>query len=157
MNPRINTLEKNRISYLRGKGAINSDGTLKTNMSIYDPPAENEIFMGINFQVTPDFDFSTNRFYIIDAFKCPKYTEIHDDKSIYEMFTETTTPLGIDEKSFDSEDPFSMNSRFYRSCYKTWTANTKVDPITRKSRKSSRICHFCRRNCKWTIVMKKSY
>ena len=84
-------MEKNRISYLTENGAIKTDGTLETSMSdLVDPPLESEIFMGINFRITPDFDFSTNRFYIIDSFKCPRYTEIHpDDNSINMLYEES--------------------------------------------------------------------
>ena len=64
LNPRIHNLEKNRISYLRENGAIKTDGTLETSMSdLLDPPLESEIFMGINFRITPDFDFTLILYY----------------------------------------------------------------------------------------------
>jgi hypothetical protein len=134
LNPKIYMLEENRINYLRDSNVIKENGTLDTSVSILDPPTENEVFMGIEFQVTPDFDFSTNRVYIIDSFKCPRYTEVYsEDNSIAEMFRETVDVESIefDPKSFSSSDPFSLQSRCYGDTYNTWSVNTKVDPKTR--------------------------
>ena len=153
-DPLINKYEKRRIKYLRNNNCINDIGHIKTDIlnnppaSISYPPKPSEKYMGIRINLGSDFDFSSDKMYIIDTFQCPQHTSTYsDDNSIKQMYTEDVDPLKQDilfpdkmivlpEKMESSRvigaTMAEVQSDIYKETFTVWDQNVKMNPKTRQ-------------------------
>lgn len=139
MDPSINSLERNRINYLKENNCFNSDGSINMSLDpdgLNYPPILPEVYMGIVLNFTPSFDFSSNKVYIVDTYECPKFTNLYEDGSPKFTTTEEKGQLQIMETQ-KSREPTSFKMKKllnekYNNTYSCWDETVAMDAYTRK-------------------------